>query len=271
MLLNFIILTVCAFITIVAVRLLVIYGINILSTALRFSVKTKGQIIGYATSIPELVVVVSSAFAGVFDAGFWNIASSNIINFVLFLLAVLIYKQHSDLLKPKFIDELIFGVLSMAIPLGLYTLHVELTGGVAGLLLLVFLIYKVVDRALNREEQKYRQSHAVQGNVTKGLAALILGIVIVVFTGRYLGISAHALVYEIGTPTWLIGWILGFITSLPELTSFFEIYRLEKKNGRLHLLDDTQEALDALVSSNMSNLGVILPIGIIVYSLIRFL
>ncbi|GAG25309.1 unnamed protein product, partial [marine sediment metagenome] len=68
-----------------------------------------------------------------------------------------------------------------------------------------------------------------------------------------------------------IGWILGFITSLPELTSFFEIYRLEKKNGRLHLLDDTQEALDALVSSNMSNLGVILPIGIIVYSLIRFL
>ena len=79
MLLNFIILTVCAFITIAAVRVLVIYGINVLSTALRFSVKTKGQIIGYATSIPELVVIVSSAFAGVFEAGFWNIASSNII------------------------------------------------------------------------------------------------------------------------------------------------------------------------------------------------
>ncbi len=267
MLITFSILAVSAFITVFAVRFLIIYGINILSSALRFSSKTKGQIIGYATSVPELVVVISSALAGVFNAGFWNIASSNIINFVLFSIAILAYKQHSDLFKTHFKDEIIFSILSIIIPLGLFILKIELTGGIAGLLLLVYIVYKVIDHILNREEQTHQKNDGSQKNVMKGLGALILGIIIVILAGRFLGVSAQALINEMSTPSWLIGWILGFITSIPELTSFFEIYRLEKKKGRLDLFDDTQEALDALVSSNMSNLGIILPIGMLIYFL----
>lgn len=269
MLINFIILAVSAFATILAVRFLIIRGINVLSMALRLSHKMKGQIIGYATSAPEFVVIISSAFAGVFDAGFWNIASSNIINFVLFGAAILVYRQHSDLFKAGFIDELIFGFLSIAVPIGLFMLNIDLTMGIAGLLLVVFLVYKIVDHVINKEEREPQQNNDIQGNVTKGLVVLLLGIVIVIISGRFLGVSAHTLVHKVGTPAWLIGWILGLITSIPELTSFFEIYRLEKKRGKLDLLDDTQEALDALVASNMSNLGIILPIGMIIYSLLR--
>ena len=64
-------------------------------------------------------------------------------------------------------------------------------------------------------------------------------------------------------PSWLIGWILGMVTSIPELTSFFEIYRVEKKRNRLHFTKDTQQALDAMGTSNMVNLCIILPIGIL--------
>jgi hypothetical protein len=70
-------------------------------------------------------------------------------------------------------------------------------------------------------------------------------------------------------PAWIIGWILGIVTSLPECVSFYDIFRLEKSRGRLHLRDDTQQGLDALVSSNMCNLGVILPVGLLVYLLVK--
>ena len=106
-----------------------------------------------------------------------------------------------------------------------------------------------------------------EGSVAGGLVSLVTGIAVIIFAGRCLGGSADALVNELGTPAWLIGWVLGFITSVPEMASFFEIYRLEKSRGRLPLLNDTQAALDALVASNMSNLCIILPAGIIVFSL----
>ena len=81
---------VCSAVVIVAaVRFLLIPGIGKIGAALKFSPKVRGQMIGYATSIPELTVLVAGAFAGVFSAGLWNIASSNIINAVLFFLTVL--------------------------------------------------------------------------------------------------------------------------------------------------------------------------------------
>jgi hypothetical protein len=70
-----------------------------------------------------------------------------------------------------------------------------------------------------------------------------------------------------GVPEWAVGWILGFITSLPEMTAFFAVFGSaadEMADG-----DDTdcQENLDSLAASNMSNLGLIYPIGIAVFLL----
>ncbi|MFP4521119.1 MAG: hypothetical protein ACLFQK_03150 [Fibrobacterota bacterium] len=94
---------------------------------------------------------------------------------------------------------------------------------------------------------------------------MLLGIILVLIAGKFLRDSAHNLVIELNMPTWIIGWILGFVTSTPEMASFFEVFRLKKKQGSIKLPDDTQQALDALVASNMSNLGIILPLGMLVY------
>lgn len=267
MIIDLSILIICTIATVAAVRVFLIYGIFIISSRLNFSSKTKGQIIGYTTSVPELVVVISAALAGVFDAGFWNIASSNVINCFLFALAVLTYRQHKDLFNTVFIDEVVFVLLSVAIPLTMYGLGIDLTVSVSVGLLILFVVYKVIDRVVNRPAKEPQEEGEVHASLTKGLMALILGIAVIVVAGKYLGDSAHDLVHSVDMPAWLVGSILGFVTSIPELTSFFEIYRLEKKRKRLHLLDDTQQALDALVASNMSNLGIILPIGMIIYSL----
>ena len=67
----------------------------------------------------------------------------------------------------------------------------------------------------------------------------------------------------------IAGWILGVVTSLPEMVTFFAIYSLAKKEGRSHLKEDTQEALDNLAASNMANTGLIYPLGLTVYLLGR--
>ena len=91
------ILTVSAAAIVAAVRFLLIPGIGVIGAALKFSAKMRGQMIGYATSVPELTVLVAGALAGVFNAGLWNIAASNIINSVLFLVIVFAFRQQLDL------------------------------------------------------------------------------------------------------------------------------------------------------------------------------
>ena len=68
-------------------------GIDNIANAMSWSAKARGQVTGYATSVPELVCLVSAGLAGVWEAGLWNIASSNIINSGLMLCAVLFYRQ----------------------------------------------------------------------------------------------------------------------------------------------------------------------------------
>ena len=269
MLENALVLAVCAAVTVAAVRLLVIRGIGQVCGALAFSTKTQGQIIGYATSMPEFVVLVSSALAGVFGAGFWNIASSNIINCVLFASAVFAYRQGLELWSPRFVDEVVFGAISVAVPLALFGAGLKLSVGVSIGLLALFVAYKAIDRAANREPDTPPRARDRQGSVGQGLLMLTAGTSVVIAAGWFLGRSAGVLIQKMGTPSWLVGWILGFVTSIPEMTSFFEIYRLNKQQRRLALPHDTQEALDALVASNMCNLGLILPIGAIIYVLAR--
>lgn len=269
---QFLILAASAAITVVSVRFLLIVGIDRLCQAFSLSSKTKGQIIGYATSVPELVIVVSSAWVGVFDAGFWNIASSNIINCMLFALAVCFYKQHKDLLHAGFIDEIVFVVLSVIAPLVLVQLDLTLTIGVAVGLIVFFGLYKVLDGYFNASsagdsDEAIEDEDGPRIGAGRGAILIFLGLVMVIGAGRYLGESAEVLIEELKIASWLVGWLLGIVTSIPEMTSFFEIYRLHKKAGSIEGIADTQENLDALVASNMSNLGIILPVGVLVYTL----
>jgi Ca2+/Na+ antiporter len=268
MLIPLAILAISSIATVAAVRLLVINGIEIVCSKLKFSAKAKGQIIGYATSMPELVAVVASAIAGVFDAGLWNVASSNIINWVLFISAVVAYRQYRDLLSPLFVDEVVFGVASVLLPLFLLGLGVTQGLTLAAVLLGVFVVYKLLDVLLNTKQPQEEEPDDVQGSLARGVVALVAGIGVILVAGHFLGRSAGTLVTQLNMPAWLVGWILGIITSVPEMASFFEIYRRAKVRKRLDRLDDTQNALDALVASNMCNLGIVLPVGLFVFYLV---
>ena len=66
----------------------------------------------------------------------------------------------------------------------------------------------------------------------------------------------------------LAGWLLGVVTSLPEVVAFFAVYGTAKKEGTLHLLEDTQEVLDNLAASNMSNTALIYHVGLAICLLV---
>ena len=258
-----------AAVIVVSVRFLLIPGIGKVGAALKFSAKVRGQVIGYATSVPEFTVLVAGALNGVFRAGMWNIASSNVINLVLFVLTVFAFRQQLDLKNKIFSDEIGFGVLSIVIPLLMFVAHIGTGYITAAGLVLFFMFYKVMDKRLNKAGTPAILSPGAEGGTLRGGSMfMVAGVLVILLAGRFLGSSAGALITQLNVPAWAVGWILGLVTSVCELASFIEIYRIHKPKDSPSHIKDTQEALDALVASNISNLGLILPMGMIIYLIV---
>jgi len=269
MVVDLLILSLSAAAIVSAVRYLLVPGIGQVCAALNFSIKTRGQIIGYATSIPELTMVVAGAVAGVFDAGMWNIAASNIVNWGLFLTTVFVFRQQLDLVRKVFIDEISFGLMSVVVPLVLCLITLNVSYWTAAGLIALFVLYKYFDRVLNRPTSSASATARSTGSLWRGSLFILVGILMVLGSGVFLGNSANVLITTLNVPAWAVGWLVGIITSVCELASFIEIYRASRRKDGPDYIKDTQEALDALVASNISNLGLILPIGMIVYLLVQ--
>ena len=250
---------------------LIVRGIELYAASGGMSSKAKGQFLGYATSIPELVGTVGTAGNGLLEAGLWNVGASNVINLVLFGMAAGYYGRIRALAKRKFLDEMVFSLIAFAIPLVLSSLDdsVARSPWTAAALFAFFCAYLVVDRRLNPNPPPSVQASArTRDEAAKPKAYIAVGVAGIVLAGNYLGDEAKVVVEGLGVPEWAVGWILGFITSLPEMTAFFAVFAsgaVEAAQG-----DDTdcQENLDSLAASNMTNLGVIYPIGIAVFLLV---
>ncbi len=269
MITDLFILSLSAVAIVAAVRYLLVPGIGKVSAALNFSIKTRGQIIGYATSIPELTMVVAGAVAGVFDAGMWNIAASNIVNWGLFLTTVFIFRQQLDLVRKRFVDEISFGLMSVVVPLVLCLITLKVSTWTALGLIALFIFYKYFDRVLNRPVQSTTAAAHAKGGLRRGSLFIVAGIALVLASGIFLGKSANMLITSLNVPAWAVGWLVGLITSVCEFASFIAIYRVNKRKDGPNYIADTQEALDALVASNIANLGVILPLGMLVYLFVQ--
>jgi Ca2+/Na+ antiporter len=249
-----------------AVRFLLIPAIGSIGAVLKFSAKVRGQMIGYATSIPEFTVLVAGALGGVFNAGLWNIAASNIINGALFLVTVFAFRQQLDLKNKVFVDEIAFGILSVVIPLLMFGARIGTSYGTIAGLLGLFAVYKVMDKWLNKAGAPAPRPPGSDGGSLGGsVAILVVGVLVILLAGRFLSISTTSLIKDLNVPAWAVGWILGLVTSVCELASFIEIYRTNKHKDSPQHIKDTQEAIDALVASNVSNLGLILPLGMLGY------
>ncbi len=264
---EILIMVVSAVTIILLVKYGLLRGIDNIANAMNWSAKVRGQITGFATSVPEFVCLVGAGLAGVWEAGLWNIASSNIINSGLMLLAVLQYRQFRELFNKRFLDEVGFAAAAVAVPVVLMSIGLDTQWYLTPILLAFFVVYQIVDKLVNPPDEEEGTAEETVGSLPFGLIIAITALVAIGVAGIFLGSATAGVVEHLGFHPAIAGWILGFMTSIPELVSFFAVYAAASREGKLESLSDTQEALDNLTGSNMANVGVVYPIGLAAFLL----
>lgn len=266
--------------------LIVIISKNILVKTLRnlaenlkLKPKTVGDIAGFATSIPELLTISVSSFSGLIDASIYNVLSSNIINLIQYYGAIFLNKNQKALRNKAIKVDLILVIITIILPIFFTLLNSNLQFAMVPVFILLYFGFKKInDNAhklyLKKQDKEIEQKLKSEdrweiGNkkkVSKNILILLFTGVLLFFIGNLLGDTLEGLCVKFKIPEFVIGIVLGFVTSLPELITFFESQKHYKKDTNDIL--GVVEATNNLLMSNILNLFIIQAIGITIFTIL---
>ena len=250
-----------------------------LAEDLNLSAKAVGNVAGIATSIPELLTVSFSAFTGLISTSAYNIISSNIINLVQYMASIYFNKNQKILSNRAIRIDLFLIICTILIPIIMLITNIEFNISIVPIFILLFFFFyyintKVHQLYLKKQDKEIsdeieKEQKWVRGKmkiVVKYSTYLLLTSVALYLIGDRLSICLENLADVFTIPEFVLGIALGFITSIPELITFFESQKHYKReeNSELGVI----EATNNLLTSNVLNLFVIQTIGIIIYWLI---
>ena len=250
-----------------------------LAEAMNLKAKTVGDIAGYATSVPELLTITTSSLRGLTGASVYNILSSNVINLIQYLGAILLNKNALKLRNKAILIDLVMVLFTIAIPIVFLKLDIELKLAVVPLFIILYIFFMVLnnnvhklylkneDEELEEEiEEERKEQKKNPGKVLRYVLVLIVTGVLLFIIGEMLGDTLENLCNLFGVSEVVVGILLGFVTSLPELITFFEAQRYYKK------VDDDMlgvvEATNNLLTSNILNLFAIQSVGILISAIV---
>lgn len=255
-----------------------------ISIILNLSARARGNIAGFATSVPELLTVCFSASSGLIGTSIYNILSSNTINLIQYTFTVYLKKNQKYLRNKAILTDIILALITVAIPL--IAVIFKFTFGMISVVIFVILsfvfyyinhnVHKLYLRKEDKEIEKEEQTEAEnedrksnkKGNIILYAIVLLIIVALLYWIGELLSNSLTNLCKTFGLPEIVVGILLGFITSIPELITFTEAQRKEKsKNDEMANKIGVVEATNNLLTSNILNLFVIQSIGIILYSI----
>lgn len=262
-----------------------------LAENLKLKPKTVGDIAGVATSVPELLTISASSLSGLNTAGIYNIISSNVINLIQYFAAILLNKNQKIFRNKAIFIDVILVVITIILPILIVWIGVEVDLKMVPILLLLYIGFVRIDRNVHKlylkdaeetndvENVKYvgdvkktkhenkewqKVSQVDKKTVAKNICILIITAVLLFFIGELLGNTLENLCRKFNVPELMIGIILGFATSIPELITFFEAQKHHsKEQNNIH---GVVEATNNLLTSNMMNLFIIQSIGILIAS-----
>lgn len=251
-------------------KYVLVTNIRKLAENLKLKSRTVGNIAGYATSVPELLTVAASSFNGLLGASIYNVLSSNVINFVQYLSTIIINKNQRQLSNLAVKTDLILVIATIIIPIFLIVAKIEMNIWTTIAFIILYIIFKYINGNAHRlyikseedYEEKNENSNSVLANL-KYILFLILSGVLLFFVGDLLGTTLENLCYRFKIPQIVIGILLGFITSIPELITFIESQKHHKKSE--NDLHGVVEATNNLFTSNILNLFIIQSIGVLIY------
>lgn len=248
-----------------------------LAESLNLKPKTVGNIAGIATSVPELLTVSFSAVTGLVSASAYNIISSNIINSVQYLLAIFMNRNQRYLQNRALKIDLILVLLTIIIPITMLAINMEFLISIVPIFILLFLLFYFINHNVHKlylnkmteEEKRIEEEEKwVRGKkkimIKYSILLFIISILLYVI-GNLLSDTLESLCVQFQIPQLVIGVLLGFITSIPELITFFEAQKHHKQQESGE--DGVIEATSNLLTSNILNLFVIQSIGILLFSI----
>ena len=249
-----------------------------LAENLNLKPKTVGDIAGVATSVPELLTICASSFSGLISASIYNVLSSNVINLIQYYAAIVLNKNQKSLKNKAIKVDLIIVALTIILPIFLITVKSEIQIGMVPVFILIYLglgkindnIHKLYLREEDNEieeiqEQEDKNEIGNKRKIRKNVFILLVTSILLFIVGQLLGNTLENLCLRFNVPQVIIGIILGFVTSIPELITFFESqkHHSKLKNDILGVV----EATNNLLTSNMMNLFIIQSIGIIIFNI----
>ncbi|MCI8618195.1 MAG: hypothetical protein HFJ60_08215 [Clostridia bacterium] len=251
-----------------------------LAESLNLKAKTVGDIAGYATSVPEFLTITTSSLRGLSGASIYNILSSNIINLVQYLGAILLNKNIKRLRNKAIKVNLVLVLITIIIPILLLKFDIELNLFIVPAFIILYLLFRFLNNNVHKlylqkedmeiEKKIEKESRWEKGNKRKTLKycmILIVTGILLFIIGELLGDTLEQLCNMFNVSEMVIGILLGFITSLPELITFIESQRHHR-----NINDDmlgVVEATNNLLTSNILNLFAIQTIGILIVNLFR--
>ncbi|MBD8922606.1 hypothetical protein EGR52_04180 [bacterium] len=250
-----------------------------LAESLKLKPKTVGNIAGYATSIPELLTITTSSLRGLSGASVYNIISSNVINFIQYIGAILLNKNVDKIKNRAIITDIILVIFTILIPIVLLKMNIELNIMIVPIFVILYILFRVINdnvhkMYLKNEDEKIEHEIEVEEEkesknrfqTIKYIIYLVITGFLLYFVGDKLGNTLETLCKLFNISEAIIGILLGFITSIPELMTFFESQK-HYKNEDDDMLG-VVEATNNLLTSNILNLFAIQTIGILITSIL---
>ena len=236
-----------------------------------------GNIAGYATSVPELLTVSISSFTGLTGASVYNILSSNIINLVQYICAIIMNNNLKKLKNEAIIIDIILVLFTIFIPIFILITDMEINVIVVLIFLVLAFVFWKIDNLFHKkflndvetkiiriENEQEKEEFKNNKSTFLYIFLLVLAGVLLFFIGDMLGDTLEVLAEKFNISQMIIGILLGFITSIPELITFIESQRYYKEEE----LDDilgVVEATNNLFTSNVLNLFIIQSIGVCIF------
>ena len=250
-----------------------------LAESLNLNPKTVGNIAGYTTSMPELLTVVTSSIKGLTNIGVLNVLSSNIINLIQYIVAVFLNKNQKILKNRAIMLDVILVLITIVIPILMLIFDIEISLGIIPIFTILYVVFRFLngkahkiylkkeDELIEREIEK-EEEEDIGSNRKKFLYIfyLLISGFLLFIVSNLLGITLENLCNQFGISQIIIGILLGFITSIPELITFFESQSHYKKQKNDDILG-VVEATNNLLTSNILNLFLIQSVGILIYTI----
>lgn len=269
-----------SFLIVIIAKYVLVRLLRRLAEALNLSAKTVGNIAGVATSVPELLTVSFSAFAGLIGTSVYNIISSNVINLFQYLFSIFISKNQKAISNKAIKIDLILSIITIILPIIMLITNINFSISIVPLFVLLFILFYFINHNSHKlylknqdnrlEEEIEKEKKWIKGKVrvvAKYSFYLMVTSVSLYIIGNALSICLENLAIYFKIPEIVLGIVLGFITSIPELITFFESQRYYKKEKNQEL--GVVEATNNLLTSNVLNLFVIQTIGIVIYQFVK--